>query len=167
MRIIPWVCCGMVVVSTVVQAQQRRPPAAQKSAVGVTIALKVGANKYDFTGQASCTHAPTAAIYGVVSEQWNIEQSDGSRALHLTLWRPKNGSSDMFTLSVSGVSGSQTVNTVKASSAPAPEGSGSVTLAALGTGATFTIEAKTATGSAVTGTIKCDAFTPAIAEGGN
>jgi hypothetical protein len=167
MRIVPWVCGGLVVLAAVMHAQQQRPSAGQPPTVGVTIALKAGASSYEFAGQASCTYAPIAAIYGVVSEQWNVEQSEGSRSLQLTLWRPKNASGDMFNLSVSGGARPQTVNTVKATSAPAPQGSGSVTLTRAGKGGTFTVNATTAAGGVITGTIKCDAFTPAIAEGGD
>ena len=41
-----------------------------------------------------------------------------------------------------------------------------VTLAPSGKGGVFTIEAKAADGTAITGTIKCDAFAPHTAEGG-
>jgi len=166
-RIISGVCCGVAVVTAVLGAQQRRPAGAQKPTVGVTIALK-GATSYDFSGQGSCTHAPVGSIYNVVAEQWTVEQADGSRSVHLTLWRPKNGSGDMFTLSVSSGGGRpQSVNTVKAPGAPPAEGSGKVTLAPAGKGGTFTVDAKTASGGALAGSIKCDAFTPAIAEGGD
>jgi len=170
MRVVRWVCCGMVVLATVVDAQRRVAPgaASQRSTVPVTIALKNGADTYQFTGQASCTHAPMASIYGVVSEQWNVDQSDGSRSLHLTLWKPKNGSGDMFNLSISSGAGRpQSVNTVKAAGAPATEGSGRVTLVPAGNAGTFSVDAKSAAGAAISGTIKCDAFSPAIAEGGD
>ena len=170
MRIILWVGCGMLVLATVVDAQRRVAPGAssQPTTVPVTIALKAGADTFQFTGQASCTHAPTASIYGLLSEQWNVEQSEGSRSLHLTLWKPKNGAGDMFNLSISsGGARPQSVNTVKAPGAPAPAGSGHVTLTPAGNGGTFTVDAKTAAGGAITGTIKCDAFSPAIAEGGD
>jgi hypothetical protein len=35
-----------------------------------------------------------------------------------------------------------------------------------GNGGTFTVDAKAASGVAVTGTIKCDSFAPHVAEGG-
>lgn len=170
MRIIPWVCCGMLMVATVIDAQRRAAPSAspQRSTVPVTIALKAGAETYQFTGQATCTHAPTASIYGLLSEQWNVDQSEGSRSLHLTLWKPKNGSGDMFNLSISSGAGRpQSVNTVKAAGAPATEGSGRVTVAPAGKGGTFSVNAQTAAGGAINGTITCDAFSAAIAEGGD
>jgi hypothetical protein len=165
-RTIAVVCSALVAVA-VPTAAQRRAPGAQKPTTNVTIALKTGADTYQFAGQARCTHAPVASIYDLASEQWSVEQSDGARSLHLTVWKPKSGSGQMFTLSVSSAGRSLSVNTVKASGAPAPSGSGNVTLAAGGAGGTFTLDAKDARGAAITGTIKCDAFLPAIAEGGD
>jgi hypothetical protein len=169
-RTLPAVCCAVVMLASAAAAQRRVPPAspgAQKPTVDVTIALKSGSDMYQFTGQGTCTYAPIAAIYNVVSEQWNVQQSDGSRSVQLTLWKPKNGSGEMFSLSVSAGGRSHTVNTVKATGAAASEGSGKVTLATAGNGGTFTVDAKDARAAGITGTIKCGAFTPAIAEGGN
>src|SRR4051794_10210664 len=120
MRTLTWVCCGMLALATAARAQ-RIPTGAAPTSVGVTIAIKAGSANYQFAGQAKCTHAPMAAIYGIVSEQWNVEHSDGSRSLHLTLWRPKNGSGDMLTLSVATGGRPQTVTTVHGNSAPPPE----------------------------------------------
>jgi phage tail sheath gpL-like len=83
--------------------------------------------------------------------------------LNLSMWRPKNGSGDMVSLSVSTGKTSKTVSTVRGA---AVAGSGKVTLAATGKGGVFTVDAKAADGTAITGTIKCDAFAPHIAEGG-
>jgi hypothetical protein len=68
----------------------------------------------------------------------------------------------MFTLSVNGKT-TVSVTTVRSQ----VSGSGKVTLAPAGKGGTFTIDAKAKTGESITGSIKCDAFTPAIAEGGH
>jgi hypothetical protein len=134
--------------------------------VAVAIALRVDGQPYQFDGNASCQHAPMAAIYGVVAEMWTVQQSEGQRSIALTMWRPKNAQGDWLSLSVSGGDKSYTVSTVKAPGATV-QGSGKVTLAPSGAGGTFTIEATAATGGAIAGTIKCGAFTPAIAEGGN
>ena len=86
--------------------------------------------------------------------------------MHLTLWKPRNGSAEMFSLSVSNGPSRRTVNTVKATGSSPIEGSGRVILATAANGGTFTVEAKDAHGASITGTIKCDAFTAAAAEGG-
>lgn len=161
------VLCSAVVAAAAPAAAQRRAPGAQKPTTGVAIALKTAGDAYQFAGQARCTHAPVASIYDIASEQWSVEQSEGNRSLHLTVWKPKSGSGQMFTLSLSSGSGSVNVNTVKAPGASAPAGSGTVTLVPAGSGGTFTVDARDARGSAITGTIRCDAFLPAIAEGGN
>jgi hypothetical protein len=161
------VVCGFVMAAAVLTAAQRRAPGTQKPTTAVTIALKTGADAYQFAGQASCTHAPVASIYDVPAEQWSVEQSDGTRSLHLTLWKPKDGSRQMFSLSVSAAGRSLSVNTVTVKGASASSGSGNVSLASAGSGGTFTVDAKDGRGVAITGTIKCELFLPAIAEGGD
>ena len=165
-RTISVVCSALIAVAAPAAAQ-RRAPATQKPTTAVTISLKTGADAYIFAGQASCTHAPVASIYDVQSEQWSVEQSDGPRSLHLTLWKPKDGSRQMFSLAVSSAGGSLIVNTVTVKGASGASGSGTVTLAPTASGGTFTVTAKDARGAAITGTIKCDTFLPAIAEGGD
>ena len=143
-------------------ARQARRPAGGPQPVLITVALKAGGEAVNSTAAGSCTHAADASIYNVMSEMWTVRQEEGGRGVQVTLWRPKNGSGDMFTLSVSGKKDLQ-VSTVKGGT---PSGSGSVKLDRAAKGGTFAIDAKTATGEAITGTIQCTAFTPAIAEGG-
>lgn len=161
------VCCGVLLLAAVPGAQRRLPSGTERPTVSVTIGLKSGTGAYQFTGQGTCTYAKTASIFGVLSEQWSVQHSDNSRSLVLTFWKPKSGAQQMFTLSTSSGSSMQRVSTVKATGAPASEGSGTVSFESADKGGTFTIDAKDVRGGAITGTITCDAFTPAIAEGGN
>jgi hypothetical protein len=167
LRMVQAICCGLLVVAAVPGAQVRVPRGTDRPKAGVTIALQSGAGGYQATGQGTCTYAKTASIYGVPSEQWSVQHSEDSRSLTLTFWKPTNGAEPMFTLSTSSGSSRQSVNTVKATGAPATEGSGTVSFAPADKGGTFTIAAKDAKGRAISGTIKCDSFTPAIAEGGD
>lgn len=148
-------------------ASQRAEQAAPT--VGVEVSLKAGNSTYAARGQGSCTHAPKASIYGVLSQMWMVRHQDQGRSVQLTFWKPADGSNSMFSVSVNGKARAS-VSTVRGKTASAgakPEGSGSVTFAPAGKGGTFTIDAKAATGESIAGTIKCDAFTAAIAEGGN
>jgi hypothetical protein len=61
---------------------------------------------------------------------------------------------------------SYVVNTVKSAGKSAVQGSGKVTLTTSGAGGTFTVNATTTNGAAITGTLKCSAFTDAVEEGG-
>ncbi len=140
---------------------RRTPPGS--SSVPIEVSLKVGADAYTGKGQGSCTHAPKASIFGVVSEMWTVRHQDESRSVQLTLWKPADGSAQMFNLSVSGKTNAS-ISTVRGGQVT---GSGTVTLAPSGKGGTFTIDAKGKRGEAISGTIACEAFTPAIAEGGN
>jgi hypothetical protein len=141
--------------------QAGRQPSGPQT-VPVNVALKAGADTVTSSAAGTCTHAPQASIYDVVSEMWTVRQEENGRALQVTLWRPKNGSGDMFMLSVSGKKDLQ-VSTVKGGT---PSGTGIVKLERTAKGGTFTIDAKAKTGEAITGTIQCSAFTAAIAEGG-
>jgi hypothetical protein len=100
-----------------------------------------------------------------MAEMWMVQQSADGRSLSLTLWKPKDGSGDMVTLSVTNGNLSQQINTVRGGAATT--GSGKVTLARAGNGGTFSVDAKSSSGAAISGTIKCDAFAPHMAEGGN
>ncbi len=148
---------------------QRRTPGgpAQSGGVSASIALKAGAQSYDFTGTAQCRHAPQASIYDLPAEMWSVQQSDGDRSLALTVWRPRSGDSSMLTLSVSVGGKRHEVTTVSVGGRGEVKGSGTVTFAAEGKGGTFAIRAKGADGAAIAGTVTCGAFTPLVAEGGN
>jgi len=131
--------------------------------VPMEVSLKVAAESYDAKGQGTCTHASKASIYDVPSEMWTVRHEEGSRSLQLTLWKPSNGSSAMISMSVHGKK-HLTISTVRGGEV---SGSGTATLAPSGKGGTFSVDARSKAGEAVTGAIKCDAFTPAIAEGGD
>ena len=142
---------------------QRRVPGQPTAKQAIHVALKAGGQAFESSEPGSCTHAPTAAIYQIVSELWSVQQSADSRSLSLTFWRPKDGSGEMVNLSLRLGNASHDVNTVRGGST---SGSGTVTLAKAGGGGTFTVTAKTNAGVAITGTITCDVFAPHIAEGG-
>ena len=144
---------------------QRRAPGEAPAKQGIQAALKVGTQTYDSKAPGRCTHAPMAAIYNVVSQMWSVQQSSDGGSLSLTFWRPKDGSGDMVNVSIDTGSSSHNVSTVRGGGPV--EGTGKVTLAKSGAGGTFTLDARAKNGTALTGTIKCDAFAPHIAEGGN
>jgi len=158
---------GVLMIAAVSAAQRRHVPTGQDDMkVDVSIALQVAAQPYRFDGKAVCQHAATASIYDVVAEMWTVQQSEGQRSITLTVWRPKNSPGNLFSLSVTNGGKSYVVNTVKVGGAGIVQGSGKVTLTTSGAGGTFTVDAR-ADGAAITGTIKCSAFTAAIAEAGN
>ena len=144
-------------------ADQVRRQSREPVRVPMEVALKTSGIPYDAKGQGSCTHARQAAIYGVLSEMWSVRHEADGRSMQLTLWKPKDGSAQMFSLSVNGKTNA-TVTTVRGGQ---PSGSGTVSLEASGKGGAFTVDAKDKSGTSITGTIKCEAFTPAIAEGGD
>ena len=150
-------------------AQVVRVPRGQaNTTVPVTIALKVGGNAYNFSGQAACRHAPRAAIYGMLAEQYGVEHNGEGASVTLTMWRPKQqGSEDIFSLGVTVKGKSHDVDTVKVGSQGQPRGSGKVTFVPAGSGGTFRLDATDAAGVRIAGTITCDAFTAPEAVAGN
>ena len=143
---------------------QRRVAGQAQTKQGIQASIKVGGQTYQSNEPGKCTYAPTAAIYQVVSELWSVQQSSEGRSLALSLWKPKDGSATMITLSVSNGESSHQVNTVRGGGTTS--GSGKVTFEKSGSGGTFTVDAKTANGASISGTIRCDAIAPHIAEGG-
>jgi hypothetical protein len=73
----------------------------------------------------------------------------------------------MMSLGVSSGSKSHNVNTVKVGTHTDTQGTGTVKFEPAAQGGTFTIDATAADGAKITGTVKCESFTAATAEGGN
>ena len=148
---------------------QRRPAGSvpQEAKVGATIALKVAGMAYQFSGQAVCEHLSRGSIYDIPAARWSVRHSDADRDLSLTVWRPQSGGGDMVTLAIAIGGKRHDVNTVKAPKATSVTGSATVTFAPEGKGGTFTLNATAGSGAAVTGTIKCGAFTTPVAVSGN
>ena len=142
---------------------QRRAPGQTQANQAIQVTLNVGGAPFQSNEAGKCTHAPVASIFKTVAEMWSVQQNAQGRSLALTLWKPKDGSGDMVTLSVTSGNISHQVNTVRGATT---SGSGKVTLERAGNGGTFSVDAKTSGGAAITGTIKCDAFAPHTAEGG-
>ncbi|MBA3642307.1 MAG: hypothetical protein M3541_12115 [Acidobacteriota bacterium] len=145
--------------STLAYAEQ----ANRRATVPVEVSLKAGQGTYAAKGQGTCTHAPQASIYNVRSQQWTVRHEEEGRSAQLTLWKPTDGSAEMFTLSVNGKP-NISISTVRGGQL---SGSGTVKFDPSGKGGTFPVDAKGKAGEPVSGTLKCDAFTAAFAEGGN
>jgi hypothetical protein len=142
---------------------RRQPPDAELRGAAMQVSLNAGGQRYESSAAGKCTHAPTASIYGVVSELWTAQQSDNDKSLSLSLWQPKDGSKPMVSLTVTSGKTQHRVNTIKGAEIV---GSAKASLEPSGKGGTFTVYAKSADGQDIIGTIKCDVFAPHIAEGG-
>jgi len=162
--------CGTLLFASVAAAQRPAPSTPDTPAddtVAVAIALQAGGGSIRFSGQATCTYEPKGYIYTVPAQQWHVAQSDPTRNVSLTLWRQADGAGDMFTLYLKSGSKAYKASTVKTKDGGSPEGSGEVTFAKAGAGGTFTVNATTANGTKVSGTVSCGGFRAAFAEGGH
>lgn len=156
----PILTAGAVAASSPPLLGQTRTGGRAASTVPITVELKVGAETYQASGPGICTHAPQASIYDIRSQMWTARHEAGAgKSAQLTFWRPMDKSRDMFGLSVNAAR----VSTVRGGQ---PSGSGTVQFEPEGKGGTFRVNAKTADGKAIVGTIKCDGFLPHTAEGG-
>ena len=104
---------------------QRRAPGQAQANQAIQVALKVGGATYQSSQAGKCTHAPVASIYNTVAELWSVQQSGAGQSLSLTLWKPKDGSGEMVTLSVTSGGVAHQVVTVRGGTTT---GSGKVTL---------------------------------------
>ena len=159
---------GLVVMTSVmVDAQRRVPGQRGEATVPITVNLMADRQVYNFSGLAKCTHAPVASIYGLRAERWSVDRSgDGGLNATLSLWRPATGS-DLVSLYLTIGQTRYTINTIKVGDKGNVEGSGTIALKPEGKGGTFTVNGTAANGAKISGTVKCEAFTPAFAEGGD
>lgn len=164
--IVAFVCVALVLPSIGAGQDLRTPSTPEETKVVVSIALKVAGQPYNFSGKARGTYAPIASIYGTNAQQWRVEHNEDRQSVSLTFWRPTAGSGDMFTLHCTINGKSYVVSTVKTSGGGTIQGSGKVTFSPSKPGGTFTIDATTADGLTITGTIKCSAFSAPVDVGG-
>ena len=131
------------------------------------ISGKVGAKSYESAGQGSCRHTPAAAIYGVPAALWMVALTGSEdapvKSMNLTLWKPKNGSPQQFSLSLD--AGSST-HRIDVGGRGEQVGSGKATVAATGAGGRIEISGKDASGKAIELVVHCPAFAGVEAEGG-
>ncbi len=142
---------GAVALSAHVPLQ---PPGAVQGKVN----LKIGGAALTTAGPAECNHSAGASIYEAPGQMWAARQQGSNSSVNLTLWRLVKGG-DMFTLSVTAGGRSHRVNTLTVGPTAERRGSGTVTIAAIGKGGQFTINAVADTGVTISGTVTCSAFT--------
>jgi hypothetical protein len=148
-----------------IHAQVRRAPA-QPGTTPVEIALQVGARKYEASGPGECKAAPQAAIYGVRAAMYSATFNAEGRSVRLTLWRPADGAANMMQLEVADGPRRESVDTVKGGTKKETRGSGTATFQAAGEGGAFSVDAVSAGGVKIRGSIRCGRLGAVRAEGG-
>ena len=131
------------------------------------VSANVGGKAYQSDGVGTCKHEPDAAIYNVPAALWMVEQNTGADAsiknLRLTLWRPKDGSPEQISLSLTTRSGSHRIDVGGRGD---QVGSAKVSLEKSGAGGRFELKGKDEAGASIDLLIKCPAFAGIEAEGG-
>ncbi len=138
-----------------------------ENTASLMISGKVGRKSYESAAQGNCRHAPTAAIYGVPAALWMVSASGSENAplknMNLTLWKPKNGSPQQFSLSLA--AGSST-HRIDVGGRGEQVGSGKAAVIAKGAGGRIEISGKDSSGQAIDLVVHCPAFAGVEAEGG-
>jgi len=152
---------------TVDATAQQRPNTSVAPSKPLTVSARIDGKTYKATGPGSCKHTPAASIYDVPAALWMIEYGNPAGAeikqLNLTLWRPKNGSSDQVSLSLKTGSSSHRISS---GGRAQPVGRATVKVSPSGAGARFELKGKDAKGTKVELTVSCPAFAGVEAEGG-
>lgn len=147
-------------------AGQRSDPGEPAQGATITVTARIGSKNYSGSGTGSCRHEPEASIHDVSAALWIVQyagQGKSLKQLNLTLWRPKDGSSDQLSLSLETGSGSHRIET---GGKGKNSGEGSVTILPSGPGGRLEISGKEAGGKRVQITIDCPTFAGIEAEGG-
>lgn len=142
------------------------PGAAVEDSTRVTLSLAVGSQRLAEAKQGRCTHAPQASIFGTLAAMWSVQFAPSPKnSVSLTVWRPLRGdSTPQITLAVGGGETTYRVETVKGTKT---SGEGTVQITKRGAGGRFDIDAKTADGATIRGSIDCEKFSAPMAVGGN
>ena len=144
-----------------------QPASAQAARNTVVIFATVGPKAYESAGQGSCRHTPTAAIYGVPAGLWMVAltgpEDAAVKSMNLTLWKPKNGGPQQFSLSLTTGSSSHRIDV---GGRGEQIGSGKASVVAAGAGGTIEVSGKDESGKTIELVVQCPAFAGVQAEGG-
>jgi hypothetical protein len=144
-----------------------QPAGAQSSQNTVMISAKVGPKSYESAGPGSCRHTPSAAIYGVPAALWMVgvtgAEDAAVKSMNLTLWKPKNGGPQQFSLSLRTGSSSHRIDV---GGRGEQIGSGKASVVAAGAGGRIEVSGKDDSGKTIELVVKCPAFAGVEAEGG-
>ena len=146
---------------------QRKGPASAVPGEPLTLSARIDGKNYGVKGPGSCKYEPGASIHGRPAALWLIEygnpSSAGIKRMNLTVWRPKDGSSDQVSLSLST---SSTTHHINSAGKPQSEGTAAVKVSPLATGGRFELKGNDAGGATIELTVVCPVFVGVEAEGG-
>ena len=151
-------------------AMNARPASSQQesgSTGQVTISARIGGKSYESAAQGSCRHTAAASIYGVPAALWMVgltgSAAAGIESLNLTLWKPKNGSPEQFSVSLTTKSSSHRMDV---GGRGEQVGSGKASVLPIGAGGRIEVSGKDDSGKTIELVVKCPAFAGVEAEGG-
>lgn len=129
-------------------------------AVPVRVALTIAGQPTESRGDGVCYHRPNFAVHGLAAQQWSVRYASTAGAdpiaVLLSLTIPKGAATGPFAATLTT---HRTLRRIGVGT-PRPQGSGTVTPSASGTGWRFTFDARTADGAVVKGTVTCERISP-------
>ena len=143
------------------RAQYARRPPVQRT-VPVHVALTVAGQPAESRGEGICYHRPDFALHGKPARQWSVSYSARGAgagapvAVVLSVTVPKDAATGPFSATVTAHRKLRRIGV----GTPRPQGSGTVTPTAAGTGWRFAFDARTADGAEVKGTVTCERTSP-------
>jgi hypothetical protein len=146
-----WILLAFLAAAGVPRAEDPNPGSP------IQVDLRVAGAPYVVSSRGTCLAQPHGTLYEVPAAQWNARHRDTQRYANLAFWRVR-GAGDQFNLGVMVGPTLHRVSTVNVNGKGSRQGGGVVTMAARGTGGTFTIDATADTGARITGTITCGTF---------
>ncbi len=138
---------------------QYRSSAPPSRAVPVHVALTVAGKPVESRGDGVCYHRPRFALHGMAARQWTVRYGaagDAPVAVLLSLTIPQGAATGPFAATLTT---DRTLRRIGVGT-PRPQGSGTVTPTASGTGWRFTFDARSDDGAVVKGTITCERTSP-------
>ena len=150
-------------------AAAAQPASAQESrgSRAAMISAKIGGKSYESAVQGSCRHTPTAAIYGVPAALWMVGLTGSEDAaitsVNVTLWKPKNGGPQQFSVSLSTKSSSHRIDV---GGRGEQVGSGKASVVEVGDGGRIEVSGKDDSNKTIELVVTCPAFTGVEAAGG-
>ena len=146
---------------------QRRPTAPVATGKPLALSARIDGKGYEAAGQGSCKHTPDASIYDLPAALWLIQYGNPSggeiKQLNLTLWKPKDGSSDQVSLSLET---GRSSHRISSGGKAQPAGSATVTVSPLGSDGRLDLKGKDVEGRKIELTVNCPVFAGIEAEGG-
>lgn len=148
-----------------VSADAPSPASGARGTTPMEITVVVGGRRFEAGGLGECEHAAEAAIYDRPASLWTAQyegETGSVNHLNLAFWRERSGT-EAVNLALGSGEAVYRIATVQGGE---QQGSGRATLEGGTGGGTLVVTGTAADGTALEVRVRCERFTPLVAEGG-